>query len=296
MLPNISKTTKGLFNLVGHNGFIYAADSITVTPEGLKLTLNNLECGIVNADELQKVFKIENRSTRIEDISVLQLVTTFNAVDAAIKELQRTKAATKPEIIIFGATSLALTILPTRVSEDIDLITSEDLVEIFADNQFSNTPIEVLDSNITQDLGDWRSRTCKLSGAGANYNIMHPLDTLSQKLLRSNETIFLEKDMPDIREIVKYFNPSIETIETILKENPTRFISQHFGDRLDKETSIQNTNTFLTECYPEIDFNNLLKSIFENREFSGAQPSTPQIPPLQAIDMQDIAEQTEIEL
>lgn len=162
------------------------------------------------------------------------------------------------KIVIFGSASLALTILPNRVSHDVDAAGPMDFVK-FCEHRMrkSHGAIpEFSSSRLLQYLGSWEERSSRVEGAeGITFHVLHPLDTVLQKLLRADEERFHINDLPDIQRILETLNPSKETLLDLLTENPSRY-------RI-PETTVQgaavrrNTNLFSYQFLPGHNFASL---------------------------------------
>ncbi len=155
------------------------------------------------------------------------------------------------KVVIFGSASLALTVLPERVSHDVDTVGPADFVR-FCESRMRKsrgaTP-EFSSSRLLQYLGDWEERASRLEGInGVIFHIFHPLDTLMQKLLRVDEERFSINDIPDIEKILTELNPSEETLLQLLTENPARY---RIPDSKPQGQAIRrNTNWFTDRFLP----------------------------------------------
>jgi hypothetical protein len=83
---------------------------------------------------------------------------------------------------------------------------------------------------------------------GVQFLLVHPLDTISQKLLRVSEIVFETKDKKDISDTLEILNPSKSVLIGILSENPARF---RFPDVHSlKKASERNMSWFLKNFLP----------------------------------------------
>ena len=89
--------------------------------------------------------------------------------------------------------------------------------------------------------------------SGVLFKVVHPLDTVSQKLLRLSESVFDTKDKEDIHQIVSILNPDRETVVKLFQEGSSRF------GLLEKDTSEairRNTQWFIDAFSLNIDLEN----------------------------------------
>ena len=178
-------------------------------------------------DNLDRAFQIEQDAPLASVTNATQLAAGILRVEALVKEFKQTHpAGGRPlELVLFGAASLALTILPSCTTRDIDLIAPGQFIEFLKNKKSqTNLDIEIIDPYLLFYLGNWRERSCCLVGyEKTEFQILHPLDTVAQKLLRIDAEKFDIKDKPDIAHILQLLNPSEATMVQILTENPARY-------------------------------------------------------------------------
>lgn len=131
-------------------------------------------------------------------------------------------------IAIFGSSTLALTILPQRVSHDVDACGTRNFVKYWQDAEKDKTHHGAVPQicywELLRYLGDWMERSGQLLGTkGIEFLLVHPLDTVTQKLLRVSETVFETKDKRDITATLEILKPSKKTLIGLLTENPARY-------------------------------------------------------------------------
>lgn len=166
------------------------------------------------------------------------------------------RASLRREIVVFGSSSLALSILPTRTSHDIDMAVADRFVS-YANERlpYSRNPkhidLEFCPRWLLRHCGEWEERCSLLVGeSGVQFKVVHPLDTVSQKLLRIPEAVFEAKDKEDIRQIVSILNPDRESVIRLLREGSSRF---HLLERSVSDAVRRNTRWFLDEFSFKID-------------------------------------------
>jgi len=161
------------------------------------------------------------------------------------------------EIVIFGSASLNITLLPQRVSHDFDVATDERFWIILRERlrEMSADPADltlvVHTDNLFRHSGNWRSRSLPIRGhTELEFLVAHPLDTISQKLLRSDPLVFEQKDLPDIERTLKILRPPPSIIRSLLQEGYTRF----FDDLPEiADAARRNTALFFNAFYPDLD-------------------------------------------
>ena len=91
------------------------------------------------------------------------------------------------------------------------------------------------------------------------FDVMHPLDTVMQKLLRMNEEKFVEKDVPDIRAVIERFQPPAATLMHLLTENPARYYKAPLGRDHQREAVERNTSRFLGSFISDCSYEELVR-------------------------------------
>jgi hypothetical protein len=160
-------------------------------------------------------------------------------------------------IAIFGSASLNITLFPQRVSHDFDIATDERFWSILRNRmaEMSSDPNDLSITTHTENLmrhsGNWQSRALPVRGvSGLEFLVAHPLDTISQKLLREDPSVFKNRDAPDIEDTLRILHPPPSIIRSLLQEGYTRF----FDDIPEiAQAARKNTSWFLTKFYPDID-------------------------------------------
>jgi len=161
-----------------------------------------------------------------------------------------------PIITLFGSGSLAVTILPDRSTNDLDALVSDEFAA-FANQKGAETDItiEMPDERLLLLLGPWQTRTASLYGPlGLHFRLVHPLDTVMQKLLRYSPEQFASKAQGDIDAVLAHLLPSAETLLELLTENPARYarLSGRFASQADAIE--RNTRWFLGAHMPQLTF------------------------------------------
>jgi len=169
------------------------------------------------------------------------------------------RGSLRQEIVLFGSSSLALSVLPARTSHGIDLAAADRFV-VYANERLphSRNPkhidLEFCPRWLLRHCGEWEERCSLLVGdSGVQFKVVHPLDTVSQKLLRIPEVIFEEKDKEDIHQIVSLLNPDRETVIRLLQEGSSRF---SLLEKNISEAVQRNTKWFIDTFSFNIDLEN----------------------------------------
>lgn len=290
MLMPHKKHHKGNFVLTTNEGDIFAADELRTTPKGIELSLGGLVVSNIENSKLEDIFNVQTAALPADQIlESSKLGATILAVEKIVdlflkeKELPPAFARQRHFFTIFGASSLSLTVLPTRTSDDIDMVASEEFVDFVNSRDFPWTEmaVEVLDPRILNLMGQWQSRACAMTGyQGTSFEVMHPVDTVMQKLLRMNQEKFFEKDVPDIKAIIGRFHPPEETLKHLLTENPNRYYKVPFGHD-DQRTAVEhNTRWFLSNFAPTCSYEDIVQRAVEqnNATVSKVDSPSPSVP------------------
>ena len=211
--------------ITGTNRLVITEEGIT-TPRGSKNPLF-LE-GIYEAEE-PKTLTPSQREAALVEITLVQIEYL------ARRFLKERKLSTEQlgKITIYGSSSLTLTILPNRISHDVDVAVSKDFRE-FIDAVCSNErpalgQLEINTANpiVLRFCGNYHLRSRKLTGSNPGdlipIEVLHPLDTLVQKLLRIPLEVFRQKDVPDIEQILRKLKPKRQTLVRLLRESFERY-------------------------------------------------------------------------
>jgi hypothetical protein len=220
---------EGFFVLSLKDGTALSARSLEALPEGILALINGIST-MISADDLVKSWHVAG------DLPLAELE-HFSKIGAALASFEGALTAYRNETgsepfavarspLVFGATSLAFTLAPFRASEDIDLAVSQDFID-WSELHW-NPPLEVGVDLCCEDLldlcGRWRERTVGVAGlTGVRFRLLHPLDVVSQKLLRRSEDTFFERDVFDIESVMGRLNPPKETIVSLLTESAHRY-------------------------------------------------------------------------
>ena len=196
------------------------------TPRGCKNPLF-LE-GIYEAEE-PKTLTASQREAALVEITLVQIEYLAQRFLKERKLSQEKLGA----ITIYGSSSLTLTILPNRISHDVDVAVSKDFREfidaVCANERPALGQLEINTANpiVLRFCGNYHQRSRKLTGSKQGelipIEVLHPLDTLSQKLLRIPLDVFQQKDIPDIDKILRKLKPKRETLVRLLRESFERY-------------------------------------------------------------------------
>ncbi len=234
--------------LVLRNQMVMAAQEIEPTAEGAILRFRGTELEVKNED-IAQIYETGVINQFPIDPGVLSTLATLERGIA----LYEGETGSVGRYTLCGASALALTIIPSRSTDDIDVVTTEPLDEFLADKPgfHWDMQVEFMDEGLLRLMGDWTQRTSSAKGPlGRDFLLMHPLDTMMQKMLRWDSVRFEEKDIVDIDEIVKVLNPSIDTIRTLLCENPFRYAQASGPLSVASEAIERNTRLFLERHLP----------------------------------------------
>lgn len=251
---------EGHFFLAIDNTFVVKARRIESTPNGLSIDGGKHN---IPLDKLTHIWQVgANQSL---PLGVLEEKTKIGGslldLELSMTEYER-KTGNPPfgrgdEPVIFGATSLALSILDERVSDDIDVALAPEFLKWREANWPFEGPAFLDTPNIDGlfvEMGRWNRRCSRVTGmAGYIFRILHPLDTVVQKLLRRDQEVFEVKDKEDITLILAALHPSDETLVSLLTENPARYRKPAVAVRSHRrnyDTVIANTNWFLQTFLP----------------------------------------------
>ncbi|MDO8539245.1 MAG: hypothetical protein Q7S40_02305 [Opitutaceae bacterium] len=264
-----NRTAPERYAFLHKNGTCFEVSSHKCTAEGVVLLNEEGQpFATVSADEFSAVYPLKPdeilNSKALPERSRIALA--MLKVEQAVEEWKDYRAKSGQRIYrlppagsiaIFGSASLNITLLPQRVSHDFDIATDDRFWGILRNRmaEMSSDPndlfISVHTENLMRHSGHWPSRALPIRGlSGLEFLVAHPLDTISQKLLRTDPNVFQSRDIPDIKEILRILHPPSSIISSLLQEGYTRF----FDDIPEiAQTARKNTNWFLTTFYPDID-------------------------------------------
>jgi hypothetical protein len=221
-MPYTKSATKedpGRMAIQLQDGTLLVADEISPYPYGFVVKGREGWEFTVRGDEITQLLPIDEQGqvigAKVEESKLVFAIVTLEQLWLE-RQAQLPRPRSKSELILFGSTSLSLTVAPARVSHDIDAVVDREdtaaLQDAWAKRRAGQPTLLELDScddSLLRYLGDWRGRAITFKKT-ENYEILvpHPLDTLSQKLLRSNEPNFQKKDLPDIKAIMDALNPN----------------------------------------------------------------------------------------
>ncbi len=248
--------TKGHYIVVTKSGHVFGATSVIPTERDMIVRLKGLEHRL-QIDDIAIAYQVDRQHSAIQiDPGILSTIT---ALDRLMTEFAR---GNPPHITtIFGSGSLALTLLPDRSTNDIDALATDKFAE-FVNSKGVETDInvELLDEGLLKLLGPWTTRTSELVGpTGSRFRLVHPLDTVMQKLLRYSPEQFHEKDKGDIDAVIAALQPTPETLVNLLTENPARYarLPGRFASQADAIE--RNTTWFLNNYLPGLDLESIMQ-------------------------------------
>lgn len=271
-------TAQGPYIVVTKSGLVFGATSVEATEGDFVVRLKGLEHRL-RANDIAVAYEIDPKHPAVQvDPGILSTVT-------ALERLMVEFARTNPphETIIFGSGSLALTLLPDRSTNDLDTIATDEFAAfVNAKGTETDIHVELLDEALLKLLGPWSTRASELIGPlGARFRLVHPLDTVMQKLLRFSPEQFHEKDQGDIAAVLDALKPTTETLIDLLTENPARYarLPGKFASQADAIE--RNTRWFLGAYVQQVDFDGILRATGD-RAVEGAVTAGffPKIPPV----------------
>jgi hypothetical protein len=180
---------------------------------------------------------------------------------AKSRGLSAADAAVHGKVVIFGSGSLALTLLPDVSTNDLDTIVGEALAQfINGEARECDIAVELLDERLLALLGAWATRTCELIGPlGFSLRLVHPLDTVMQKLLRYDAQIFAQRDAGHIEAVLNRLAPARDTLIDLLTENPTRYARLPGRFSSQTEAVERNTRWFLQTYLPDLTLDEIVR-------------------------------------
>ena len=240
------------------SGEVIKTDWLTVTHLGYELGKNEF-CTLISPLQIEGIFRETDRDMTVEEI---QNGVENSKVAGILLELELLKLAAEKKygnipntIVVSVSASLTLSILPGRESHDRDPKSVTDKLERFilktACDRTGMPELEICSHTTLLPLGRWEERACTILGQrGTQFLVLHPLDTLSHKLLRIENETFVRKDEEEITQILERIKPTKKTLLWLLQEGVYRFFTAHKESR---EAAIRNTRWFLEKFLPSID-------------------------------------------
>lgn len=261
---------QGQFIVTLTEGDIIPAQEIRAETEYIEISNQNLKTQI-DYFMLHSIYEVDENTTLEEILSrpqsqeeknnLTHVLSGVLEIESLLKEFKSSHPHTRQKIAIFGSASLILTIYPGRVSHDTDVALTSDFFMFCQEKKRKSrgTTLEFSPISLLNHLGRWEERSSHLTLL-ENHEILilHPLDTIFQKLLRLDSDRFHTNDKPDITKVIQTLNPSKKTLETLFTENHILYESP--------ETSFQNKafknnlEWFLSEFCPELTYENLAKT------------------------------------
>lgn len=254
--------------VVTESGICYSANEVVATDTGAEIR-NGKFTSHTRPKDIKQIFKLE-QSLPLSDLQeVSKLASSVIQLEALIRRYEKEFGNADPMVrdqkfVIFGSATLALTILSGRTTEDIDMVASERFIDYINTRPLPEPEMafEVVTEDILMLLGRWQDRTYEMTGiTGWKFQMIHPLDTVMQKLLRMNEERWREKDIPDIEAIIENIQPTTETLFDLLTENPFRYTkSEDEGLILQEQAIEKNTRWFLERFLPDRTFGDVTRA------------------------------------
>src|ERR1035437_5586548 len=131
----IKKENKGNFVLTLKDGDVFAADNLKITAQGTEIRNKGLHIGTIEASRIETIFKVEGKNLPACEIAEANKVGAAilyleKIIEAYVKQKGLSPKSLKEQSFctIFGATSLTLTTIPNRTSDDVGVIGEKELV------------------------------------------------------------------------------------------------------------------------------------------------------------------------
>lgn len=263
------------------DGSVLQSEYMESSPEGVRLSAGRDLEKIVILSPDQKIIHLQKLG---EDRKIVSntLVKEKNRLALALLTLERWTqefrqlsgdADFNPELVLYGSGSLNITIVPDETSHDLDVAAVGSFLR-FCDEKSKLEPVggefRTLEINLArldltfEYLGRWRARASRLIGAfSLELLVLHPLDTISQKLLRLSEPDFEERDLRHIRKVLEVLRPTSDTMESILLEGVGRYSNPYPAAA---KASRRNTKRFLAEFFPDLTLNAIIRKFVRAQE------------------------------
>lgn len=250
------QNNQGPYIVVTKSGHAFGATSVVATERDMIVRLKGLEHRL-QLDDIAVAYEVDPQHPAVRiDPGILSTIT---ALDGLMAEFAR---GNPPHLTtIFGSSSLALTLLPDRSTNDVDALATDKFAD-FVNSKGIGTDInvELLDEGLLKLLGPWTTRTSELVGpSGCQFRLVHPLDTVMQKLLRHSPDQFHEKDKGDIDGVLTALQPTPETLVNLLTENPARYARLPGRFASQAEAIERNTRWFLESYLPDLNFETIMQ-------------------------------------
>ncbi|MBX3749124.1 MAG: hypothetical protein KF897_03460 [Opitutaceae bacterium] len=258
---------RGNFIIETKRGGLFAADKLQPSGDWIMAETEGLPISFM-VEDLAAIYEVGRGIASVAEINhANHIAASILRLEKLIHEFQETHQAYAKnlEIVICGAVSLALTVLPDRTTKDIDLVAKGTFIEFLKtkNRNDTNLEIEVLNPSFLFYLGFWRERAARLTGyQGTQFLVLHPLDTIAQKLQRLQADRFEAKDQPDIDAIISTFHPTSKALVDILTENPSRF---RMASEEEEKAMTRNTHWFLKKFLPSYTFQQIKRLALERR-------------------------------
>ncbi len=247
--------------MVLKNQMVLATTEIEARPDGVALKFAGTETS-VRVEDIAVIYQ----TGKIDHIPIdPAILSTLATLEVGIRKYEASGGRRFPYTIC-GGVSLALTLIPNRTTEDIDIVAREPIEEFLSrENLHWDYRVEFLDESALSLMGDWQARTSIAIGpTGLEFRLMHPLDTIMQKLLRWSDRDFAERDWPDIKAIVSALQPTEDTLKKLLTENPFRYTKGTGPMAIATDAIDANTRAFIAEFMPDTTYEKLAELAFAN--------------------------------
>lgn len=243
---------EGHFFLALDDTFVVKARRIETTSAGLSIDEGT---HLVFLDKITHVWQVSANQTL-----PLNVLEEKSEIGAVLADVESSLSAYEDETgeppylrdeapVIFGADSLAFSILNDWVSDSVDVALSPDFLNWRGAGFFEVSKIE----GSTIEMGSWNRRCSRVAGmSGYEFRILHPLDIVMQKLLQRVPEKFEMEDRGSISLIMELLRPSEQTLLGLLTENPARYRQPIDVDaqRRGYDQVQENTGWFLRNYLP----------------------------------------------
>jgi hypothetical protein len=289
-IQDIMKIISGNHIIILKNQMVFAATEIEIQAQKVAIKFKGTET-LIGINDIATI----HQTGEINQIPIdPAILSTLATLETGIRNYEKS-GGSRCHYTICGGTSLTLTLIPNRTTEDIDIITQEPIEKFLnKENLHWDYSIEFLDERSLFLMGNWKTRTSDAIGpTGIKFQIMHPLDTIMQKLLRWSDKDFAIKDWPDIKAIHAILQPTKNTLKKLLTENPARF-TKGIGPIAAVTDAIEtNTRTFIAEFLPGTTYEKLAETAYINLTNQLEQAHL--LPPIPNVDLQQKIKPLELE-
>ena len=267
----MSERQNGHFIVLLTEGDVIPANEIVARPDAIEIVASGIQTS-VDPLQLKAIYELSVPSTPEQIMNtaatpeerecLCRALCGVIEVEGLVGDFlnqKSTSLASGLRLVLFGSTSLCLSVLPDRLSHDVDFACSHDFVAFCESRQRKSRGAvpEFVSSRILSYLGAWDERSSSITGMkGTEILLLHPLDTVTQKLLRIDPARFETNDRDDIARVLGRLRPSADLLLNLLTENPARY---RIPQEKEQAAAVRrNTQWFLNEFLPELTYEGIV--------------------------------------